>query len=587
MTNLIGMSVGRYRIIEKLGEGGMATVYRAFDSRLERDVAVKVIRRDAFSQEMIDRVLKRFEREAKTLAKLNHPNIVDIIDYGEFEGNPYLVMPYMPGGTLKSRLGRAMDWQEAVRLLRPIATALAYAHEMGVIHRDIKPANILITASGEPKLTDFGIAKILEVQEGQTLTGTGVGIGTPEYMAPEQGMGHEIDARADIYSLGVVFYELVTGRKPFIADTPMAVVVKHLNDPLPRPSEFVTDLSEEVERIIYKTMAKDPTDRYQSMNGVISAFKALERAQVTPLKFDTHRKPEPEVKETETLDTVEDFTNASKSKVVPEKHTTFRIEDGSPDKQQKKWKPWQVVAIASAGIAVLALIIGQASGWFVSPATPTALATDATTVLLETSAPVSASSPTATSTIPTIPTDTFTPIGQTVSGEIVKTIKCRKGPSSMLYTYDEFIDPQQVIVLGKNSDETWIYFETIDNQTNCWTIKENLIFSEDFATLPKYPDPVVSGTIYYGLAIAYCGDGFSGDLCLSMPNCYYLYYDNYKNIYFTSSEDAINYWNRERNYRGGAKLLNTFRFTKEAADQSVKYFTCPVTINDGSYTIIH
>jgi len=195
MQDMTGHELGRYHLLEKLGEGGMATVYKAYDTRLERDVAVKVIRREAFSQEVLERVLKRFEREAKTLAKLTHPNIVSIIDYGDQEGNPYLVMPYLPGGTLKQFLGKPMPWQNAVMLLLPVAKALAYAHGLDIIHRDVKPANILITASGEPMLTDFGIAKMLDLQGGQTLTGTGVGVGTPEYMAPEQGLGKEVDGR--------------------------------------------------------------------------------------------------------------------------------------------------------------------------------------------------------------------------------------------------------------------------------------------------------------------------------------------------------------------------------------------------------
>ncbi|MGB9724679.1 MAG: serine/threonine-protein kinase, partial [Chloroflexia bacterium] len=243
----IGQSVGRYHIVEQLGEGGMATVYKAYDTRLEREVALKVIRRGAFPPEQLERILRRFEREAKALARLTHPNIVGLIDYGEYEGSPYLVMEYLPGGTLKklleARAGRPLPWEEAVRLLLPIARALHFAHRQGFIHRDVKPSNILITESGEPMLSDFGIAKLLETEE-TTLTGTGVGVGTPEYMAPEQGLGRKVDARADVYALGVVLYELVTGRKPYTADTPMAVVFKHLSDPLPRPRAYVPELPE-------------------------------------------------------------------------------------------------------------------------------------------------------------------------------------------------------------------------------------------------------------------------------------------------------------------------------------------------------
>jgi serine/threonine protein kinase len=189
MPDFIGQSMGRYHILEQLGEGGMATVYKAYDMRLERDAAVKIIRRGAFPPDLLEIILKRFEREAKALARLTHPNIVSVIDYGDQDGTPYLVMAYLPGGTLKQFLGKPMLWQEAVRLLLPIARALQFAHSQKIVHRDVKPSNILITLSGEPMLTDFGIAKILEGTEGQTLTGTGVGVGTPEYMAPEQWTG--------------------------------------------------------------------------------------------------------------------------------------------------------------------------------------------------------------------------------------------------------------------------------------------------------------------------------------------------------------------------------------------------------------
>ena len=282
MSNLINQSLGRYHILEQIGEGGMATVYKAYDTRLETEVAVKVIRTEMFPPVILDRVLQRFEREAKALAKLNHPNIVSVIDYGKYGDAPYLVMKYMSGGTLKDSLKRPISYTEAIRVILPITRALAYAHEQGVLHRDVKPSNILITQSGEPVLTDFGIAKLLNSTEGQTLTGSGVGVGTPEYMAPEQGVGKEIDGRVDVYSLGVVFYEMITGRKPYIADTPMAVLLKQAKDPLPRPKEFVSDIPDEVEKVLFKALAKEPEDRYQSMK---SFSNVLNNIVVQPLSI--------------------------------------------------------------------------------------------------------------------------------------------------------------------------------------------------------------------------------------------------------------------------------------------------------------
>ncbi|MEW5941246.1 MAG: SUMF1/EgtB/PvdO family nonheme iron enzyme, partial [Chloroflexota bacterium] len=267
---------GRYRILGPLGKGGMASVFRAHDDHLDVEVAVKFIRTEALPPSALDRALKRFDREAKSLAKIIQPNIVKVLDYGEYNGMPFLVMPLLTGGTLRDKLtGRPMPWKDATRLLLPVARALAYAHLHNLVHRDVKPSNILITASGDPMLADFGIAKILSEEAPQGLTGTNVAVGTPEYMAPEQVSSKNVDARADIYSLGVVFYEMVTGRRPFVADTPMAVLLKQASEPLPPPKRFVPSLPDEVETILAKALAKRPDERFQTMNEFASALEGL------------------------------------------------------------------------------------------------------------------------------------------------------------------------------------------------------------------------------------------------------------------------------------------------------------------------
>ncbi len=300
MSDLAGQYLGRYHLLERLGEGGMATVYRAYDTRLEREVALKIIRQGAFPAGMLDEMLKRFEREAKSLAKLSHPSIVKVYDYGEHEGSPYLVMEYLPGGTLKKLLGKPLPWQEALRLLLPVARGVAYAHQRGILHRDIKPANILITESGEPLLSDFGIAKLFEGEQTTALTNSGMAIGTPEYMAPEQWTG-QTNPQSDLYSLGIVLYEMVTGRKPYVADTPAAILLKQAMEPLPPPHQFAPNLPEAVEFLLIKALARDPRDRYPDLNALIQAIENLLTSAPTarppvPQPVDlgaTHRDPLP------------------------------------------------------------------------------------------------------------------------------------------------------------------------------------------------------------------------------------------------------------------------------------------------------
>ena len=270
MDNLTGHEIKHYKIAELLGEGGMASVYRAIDTHLGRNVALKIILPEIAAEAAFR---KRFEREVRVLSQLSHPNIVGIIDYGEHDQTPYFVMEYLSGGSLKERTGQPIAYQEAARLLLPIARALAHAHQQGIIHRDVKPSNILFSDGGAPMLSDFGVARMAQSEAMTALTDTGFGIGTPEYMAPEQASGGEVDQRADIYSLGIVFYELVTGRRPFEGDTPFATMLAHANAPLPRTS--VKGLPKAVEQALYKALAKDPAERFASMGEFVEVLDKL------------------------------------------------------------------------------------------------------------------------------------------------------------------------------------------------------------------------------------------------------------------------------------------------------------------------
>lgn len=263
MQDYSGHQIDRYQVISQLGVGGMAVVYKAYDVRLERDIALKLIRTDAIPVEQHERLLKRFEREAQSQAKFTHPNIVPVYDYGQYEDIPYLVLAYLPGGTLKSRIKGPTPPRKSLEIIIPICDALAYAHNLGVFHRDIKPSNILFDSVDRPILADFGIAKLLESNE-NTLTGTGLGVGTPEYMAPEQWQG-KADASSDQYSLAVVLYELLTGKRPYTADTPVAIALKQMSEPLKRPSELINGLPDDIEKTLYKGLARNPQDRFATI----------------------------------------------------------------------------------------------------------------------------------------------------------------------------------------------------------------------------------------------------------------------------------------------------------------------------------
>ena len=268
-------SFGRYVVTRRLGRGGMAEVYEANDPLLNRPVAIKVIYAHLASQDGFD---QRFRREAQLVASLRHPHIVQLYDFGIENEQPFMVMEYLNGGTLHDLLlqwrsrGAIMPLDETARLLTKLGSALDYAHERDAIHRDIKSSNIMFTAEGEPVLTDFGIAKILS--EVAHLSATGSVMGSPAYMAPEQAMGQPVDARSDLYALGIVLYEMVSGRVPFQADSPTAVMMQHISQPPPPPRQFNPQLPPAAEAVIQKALAKDPAARFNRVSELAAAFQA-------------------------------------------------------------------------------------------------------------------------------------------------------------------------------------------------------------------------------------------------------------------------------------------------------------------------
>jgi serine/threonine protein kinase len=280
MANLIGQTLGQYQITALLGKGGMATVYRARQSSINRDVAIKVIKPDLIESEEFK---VRFDREAQVIAAMSHPHILKVFDYGQHGDLVYLVMELLSGGSLADLIRSAgkLPLADISRLLDQIASALDYAHRRAIVHRDLKPQNVLLDEERNAFLTDFGIAKLLG--ETSALTQSGMAMGTPAYMSPEQWRGQAVDARADTYALGVMLYEMLAGKVPFAGDTPYSMMHMHIFQAPPNIRSVRSDLPSAVQDVLNKSMAKDRDNRYGTAGEVAAAFKAaLSGAPLSP-----------------------------------------------------------------------------------------------------------------------------------------------------------------------------------------------------------------------------------------------------------------------------------------------------------------
>jgi serine/threonine protein kinase len=286
MSSWIGRTIGGYEITEEIGKGGMAVVCRAYQAQLERWVAIKIMHTEAGSQEF----LARFRREAKAIAALRHPNVLTIYDYGEEKGVAYIVMEYVPGGSLKMHLTtQPMEWPDAATLIIPVGKALAYAHSQGIVHRDVKPANILLARPDWPLLADFGLVKMLDRPRGITQPGTS--LGTPTYFSPEQAAGDEVDHRSDIYGLALVLYRMVTGKLPFDTTSPIDAMLSRLrDDPVPA-RKANPQISRKLNNVIMHALAREPKHRYASMEEMVDALAQLPgatgRTTATPVPEDS------------------------------------------------------------------------------------------------------------------------------------------------------------------------------------------------------------------------------------------------------------------------------------------------------------
>ncbi|MEZ4644154.1 MAG: protein kinase [Chloroflexota bacterium] len=452
--------IGQYQIIEEIGRGGMATVYRAHDPRFQRDVAIKVLPSQFTHDPMF---LSRFEREARTIAMLEHPAIVPVYDFGKEGEQPFLVMRYMPGGSLADRIkaAGAVPLSEALLIVARLASALDYAHGQGIIHRDLKPGNILFDTQGNPYLADFGIVKLTEATS--SFTGSAV-LGTPTYMSPEQAQGGRvIDGRSDVYSLGVVLFEMLSGKAPYEADTPVQVLMKHILEPVPHILMVNPELTPAIDEVIARSLAKDADARYATATLMAHALATVIRSDTPIIDLPELVKTSPVVTTTETVQTTGSETNAP-----------------TADAPRKRIWAWGVI-----GALVLIALIGVGRNLFSASPTPIAPTTTTTVTVV---AAVSSSTATTTLTPSPQPTATLTHTPQPTTTQTAtppssptttetplpmlritaQSTNLRSGPGAIYPSIGILLQGEIVTILARNQDSSWYNIMLADGQTVGW-----------------------------------------------------------------------------------------------------------------------